>query len=473
MVTSIGGFVGGLAGSFVNNCYSNTTIILKNPGEHTSLTSNAYGGFIGIATSVGGTINTLINNSYSSGLINSTNDTIRNYLCPFGGKVALQTFDNVYYEMRKSTSSFEDLNYDINSPTVTANTLGAKDLVGKIFSDDRENKWFASLTEKETFEKGVAVAYDKIITELNRNIKYKIQFANELVASKGQIIIGNSPLSAALEQALYKMKDDIIKHRMGNAVKAPIVVQPLSFNMEVGSFVKYQGATYIVTQFNEDGTVQIYNPLLEGASAKISVSKASVEILSNKAKIVNYKDTNYIVTPKGTIISLTTNKAMQWPENDGNRVAILKLAKANQELPKVEVKKLALSFTETPSSPNQTKLVNGTKTTTIRKENQAGLAKGQSGTQIVKNTGLVITLRGEMTIEEAGGKTAMLKSEGVATEADFMYDQSRNWVNGTGTMFVYDIERFEDKYKGNMPIKDFLSLPLDKQRVIIEQQLNC
>jgi hypothetical protein len=136
-------------------------------------------------------------------------------------------------------------------------------------------------------------------------------------------------LSAALEQALYKMKEDIIKHRMGNAVKAPIVVQPLTFSMEIGSFVKYKGGTYIVTQFNENGTVQIYNPLLEGAAAKIPVSKANVEILSSKAKIVNYKDTDYIVTPKGTIISLTTNKAMQWLENDGNRVAILKLAKAS------------------------------------------------------------------------------------------------------------------------------------------------
>jgi hypothetical protein len=553
---------------------------------------------------------------FNVGTANGMDQMAVNYLEEQGYvKVPVYAAIGKYYQMRKSTSSFEDLNYDINSPVVTASTLGAKDLVGKLFNDDRENKWFDSLTEKEKFEKGTAVAYDKIITELNRNIKYKIQFANELVSSKGQIAIGNSPLSAALEQALYKMKADIIKHRMGNAVKAPIVVQPLSFNMEVGSFVKYQGATYIVTQFNENGTVQIYNPLLEGASAKIPVSKASVEILSSKAKIVNYKDSNYIVTPKGTIISLTSNKAMQWPENDGNRVAILKLAKASsiQSFSKVEVensyytpemlqanldkiyvfgdnnqrqgkkgqasirdeanamgistklrpsadedafmtdtdfdanksvinsdiakikragktvvfpkdglgtglaalktkaprtyaylkqrlleefgfdndngtliqistnanplqtkvKKLALSFTETPSSPNQTKLVNGTKTTTIRKENQAGLAKGESGTQIVKNTGLVITLRGEMTIEEAGGKTAMLKSEGVATEADFMYDQSRNWVNGTGTMFVYDIERFEDKYKGDMPMKDFLSLPLDRQRVIIEQQLNC
>jgi hypothetical protein len=164
---------------------------------------------------------------------------------------------------------------------------------------------------------------------------------------------------------------------------------------------------------------------------------------------------------------------MQWPENDGNRVAILKLAKANQELPKASIKKLAISFTETASSPNQTKLVDGTKTTTIRKDNQGGLAKGESGIQIVKNTGLVITLRGEMTIEEAGGKEAMLKSEGVASDSDFLFEQSRNWVNGRGTMFVYDIKRFQDSYEGTMPMKDFLSLPLEKQTVIIEQQLKC
>ena len=388
-------------------------------------------------------------------------------------KVPVYAAIGKYYQMRKSTSSFEDLAFDINSPVVTSSSLGAKDLISKIFNDDRENKWFADLSEQEIFEKGIAVAYDKIIKELNRNIKFKIEFANNLVATKGQIVIGNSPMSVALEQALYKMKEDVIKHRMGNAVKAPIVVKPLTFAMEVGSFVKYKGGTYIVTQFNDNGTVQIYNPLLEGAAAKIPVSKGNVEILSSKAKIVNYKDTNYIVTPKGTIISLTSNKAMEWLENNGNRIAILNLSKANQELPKASVKKLAISFTETTSSPNQTKLTDGTKTSTIRKDNQGGLAKGESGIQVVKNTGLLITLRGEMTIEEAGGKEAMLKSEGVKSESDFLFDQSRNWVNGTGSMFVYDIQRFEDAYKGTIPMKDFLSLPLEKQIVIIEQQLNC
>jgi hypothetical protein len=532
-------------------------------------------------------------------------------------KVPVYAAIGKYNQMRKSTSSFEDLQFDINSPIVTTRSLEASDMFSFLFDSNKKDRWFSDLTEKEVFEKGIAIVYDKIINELNRNIKFKIQFANALTVSKGQISIGGSPLASALEQALYKMKEDITKHRMGNSVKAPIIVKPLSFSMEIGSFVKYKGATYIVTQFNENGTVQIYNPLLEGAAAKIPVSKANVEILSSKAKIVNYKDTDYIVTPKGTIISLTSNKAMNWAENDGNRIAILNLSKASsiqastsvkpkgtinvywgqaesatstkilsnlaprkftyqgkeygsvehayqslksgefdqvtydayvkaggygtkirgkavtqgfdnlqlikdlivesfkqnskseaakkllqyenfthntneiidkafleglklaqqnllsQELPKVLVKKLSLSFTETASSPNQTKLVEGTKTTTVRKDNQGGLAKGESGTQVVKNTGLLITLRGEMTIEEAGGKNAMLKSEGVKSESDFLFDQSRNWVNGTGTMFVYDIKRFEDTYTGTMPMKDFLSVPLEKQIVMIEQQLNC
>ena len=244
------------------------------------------------------------------------------------GFVKVSTYAAVgkYYQMRKSTSSFEDLDYDINSPAVTAESLEATDLIDFLIASNGTEKWYSDLTEEEKFKKGVAVVYDKIANQLNRNIKYKIQFANALAASKGPILIKNSAISAVIEQALYKMKADILKHRMGVSVKAPVIIEPLSFEMEIGSFVKYNGQTYIVTQFNADKTIQIYNPLLEGAAAKISVAKRNLETLSNKAKIVNYRNTDYIVTPKGTIISLETNKAMKWLENDGNRVAVLTLA---------------------------------------------------------------------------------------------------------------------------------------------------
>jgi hypothetical protein len=383
-------------------------------------------------------------------------------------KVPVYAAIGKYYEMRKSNSTFENLNYDNNAVVVNKDTLEAGDLMNFLFNDNKVNKWYSNLNEKQKFEKGVAVVYDKIVTQLNKNTMYKIQFGNRLVAQKGQIKIGDSPLSAAIEQALYKMRDDIIKHRQTKSVKAPVVNQPLSFDMEIGSFVKYQGSTYIVTKLNDNKTIQIYNPTLEGAAAKISVAKTNIEILSSKAKIVNYKEVDYIVTPKGTIISLTTNKAMNWAENDGNRLAVLSLTKAKQKLQK-EVKKLSVLFAKS----DQNKIESGTKNTAIRMENVADLTKGESGIQVVNTTPVLITLRGQLTVTEAGGKEVMLRSEDVLDESELLWNDQKNWINGIGSMFVYDIQKFEDVYKGTLPMKEFLSLPLEKQVVMIEQQIKC
>jgi hypothetical protein len=102
--------------------------------------------------------------------------------------------------------------------------------------------------------------------------------------------------------------------------------------LQRGRYVTYKGSTYIVTQQNANGTWQIYNPLLEGSAAKISVSEANLTPLDLLAKIVEFKETEYIVTPKNTIISLKTNKRMEWDENDGNRKLILGLASQNRTI---------------------------------------------------------------------------------------------------------------------------------------------
>ena len=99
-----------------------------------------------------------------------------------------------------------------------------------------------------------------------------------------------------------------------------------------GRYVNYNGTTYIVTQQNANGTWQLYNPLLEGAKSKISVAEANMKALDIVAKIVEYKDSEYIVTSKNTIISLTTNKRMMWGEDDGNRKAVLALAAQNRTI---------------------------------------------------------------------------------------------------------------------------------------------
>jgi hypothetical protein len=100
-----------------------------------------------------------------------------------------------------------------------------------------------------------------------------------------------------------------------------------------GAYVKYKNNTYIVTKINDNGTIQLYDPRKEGSDSKISISVKTIlsagnKILPNVAKIVYFDKTghNYIVTEKGTIISLQTNTRMDWDENNGNRKALLKLA---------------------------------------------------------------------------------------------------------------------------------------------------
>jgi len=140
--------------------------------------------------------------------------------------------------------------------------------------------------------------------------------SSEKGASKSQIEFGNDLL------------DQLLKNVMGEGTSNVSEVPKL----QRGRYVKYNGETYIVTKQNEDGTWQIYNPLLEGAKAKISVAETNMKTLEMIAKIIEYKDSEYIVTSKNTIISLTTNKKMMWGENDGNRKAILGLAGQNKTI---------------------------------------------------------------------------------------------------------------------------------------------
>jgi len=129
------------------------------------------------------------------------------------------------------------------------------------------------------------------------------------------------------------------------------VAQPVTAELTPGQYVKYNNETYIVTQENNNGTIQIYNPNLVGASNKISVSKDKLTALKSKAKIVENKGANYIVTPSNTIISMTSNKVMKYLENDGNKKAILEKAGNNiTKAPEVKVEQTNY-LTETKSQP--------------------------------------------------------------------------------------------------------------------------
>ena len=53
---------------------------------------------------------------------------------------------------------------------------------------------------------------------------------------------------------------------------------------------------------------------------------ANVAVLQKRAVVVTYDNTKYVVNEKQQILSGKTGKLMQWDANNGNRIAILKLA---------------------------------------------------------------------------------------------------------------------------------------------------
>jgi hypothetical protein len=95
---------------------------------------------------------------------------------------------------------------------------------------------------------------------------------------------------------------------------------------------------------------------------------------------------------------------------------------------------------------NVAKILNGTKTTTIRESIAKGGNINVGETKIVNFGGkdFNVTNRGQLTINEAGGIETMLNSEGLSNINDFMYQQSKNWASGQGKMYVYDITPIEE-----------------------------
>jgi len=109
------------------------------------------------------------------------------------------------------------------------------------------------------------------------------------------------------------------------------------------------------------------------------------------------------------------------------------------------------------SNSNIDSIIAGEKTTTIRAEsqkNKIGLEKGESAFINLRGNKYLITNRGNLTIEEAGGIEAMIKSEGLSTTQteDTPYEilvgkktyyakfkQTVDFMNGVSGLHVYDI----------------------------------
>jgi ribA/ribD-fused uncharacterized protein len=160
----------------------------------------------------------------------------------------------------------------------------------------------------------------------------KASFEQNPKALQTLLATGNATLTHTQESPKSKWREkfpellmEVREELRGTQSQAPIIeAAPILNNkIEPGRYVRFNNETFIVTKININDTIQIYNPTLEGAAAKKSVAMRNLELLNNKAEIVKHKGSSYIVTPKETIISLTSNKAMNWGEENGDRKEIL------------------------------------------------------------------------------------------------------------------------------------------------------
>lgn len=91
---------------------------------------------------------------------------------------------------------------------------------------------------------------------------------------------------------------------------------------------------------------------------------------------------------------------------------------------------------------NIKKILEGTKTSTVRSKDQAdkiGIPVGQTRVVNLGGKSFNVTNKGLLSIEEAGGKEAILKSEGISKVEDFKFQQTKDWINGKGKLYVYSI----------------------------------
>ena len=106
---------------------------------------------------------------------------------------------------------------------------------------------------------------------------------------------------------------------MSNSIQA----QPVQLTL--GSIVIYKNDYYVALAY--DGKkVKITAP--HRSQHKLSVLRSNVTVAANKTPMVKvtYRYRDYLVSKRGTIISLTTNRVMQWEDGNGDRKAILELA---------------------------------------------------------------------------------------------------------------------------------------------------
>lgn len=89
----------------------------------------------------------------------------------------------------------------------------------------------------------------------------------------------------------------------------------------VGSIAKYRDDTFVIVTKDLGKHLELLDPLT-GNKVRVSATKHSLPVVGQCSFVGSLLD-DYLITPKGLIISLRTARVMKWEPNHGKRKAIL------------------------------------------------------------------------------------------------------------------------------------------------------
>ncbi len=90
----------------------------------------------------------------------------------------------------------------------------------------------------------------------------------------------------------------------------------------IGDYVEYKDKMYVIVDFDDMFLrVKLLDPT---TNVKLTVSVKNIKTTSFTPMIaVKHQGREYLLSKRGLIISLTTNRVMEWDNNNGNRIAIV------------------------------------------------------------------------------------------------------------------------------------------------------
>lgn len=226
---------------------------------------------------------------------------------------------------------------------------------------------------KETKDKAVNYHYLVLENNIDSNT-FVFQDLHDTLVSKNII----SPILYNDNRTGYMTKRGIVLDDNLNTVNSeePILVYN---NQSVNSQVKDRQIVYTpigktqqtyTIKKSEDGQYQIINKKGEEVFKKDNKDRrrifANLAVQEGRAVVVEYKGKKYVVNNKDAIISVATGDKMNWSENNGDRKAIIELAKDK--------------FNSMKSNPIQSNSQNISQDTFDYKENENNTQFNQLGT---------------------------------------------------------------------------------------------